>query len=507
MELILKEWIGAGREYVLLLNDSIISLNVEHDLEQSDEIKKRHFSSLEGIKEKEKIQTIELTDYEPTLKKNYKNDLQNIISKGNYRDKIIFETNKINQNHKAKFKKENINPICEFIEIKEEMYVRTYQYAAEFEIKFGDKKTDILKVKIEPRDLINKSNFKKMFEVVFNFHRLDNISGGQSASFLLLYYLAFIGRLTEVLKKGVYREYVELEENLPYLKERLIVQEHIRLNRFNKHKIYCGYSELTPNNLINQIIKATLTIIQNHFKEYRAAQHEVRKIKTGLFQEEVSDLQVKINAIKSIRYNRQNKPYEEIMAYCENILRNIGGSFSSENKLNYSAFYIDMNELFETFVGKKLKEIKTYSGDRADTLIQSFDNIWGKVDDNKANWPNYSVEFQNQRTYALDENNVFTIKPDFLIKNSLDEVIAVADTKYKRLSNNEYENYGISSSDVYQVLSYAHKFNAKIILLIYPQPLDKFKENLSFTIKVDNEENSEKTLHICFVNLIFPMND
>jgi len=495
MELILSEWIGAGNNYVKLDDDSIIELNVQNYISSNNEEElKKIISKRNKITEKKEIHAIKIEEYRNELKIIYKENIQSIISLFEHRNSIVIETAKINNYHKAKLNKEDVNPIIDFIEIKDELYVRTYQYAAEFEIKLNEKNT--LKIKIEPRNLVSEANFIKMFETIFNFHRLENISGGKSNSFLLLYYLAFIGRLTEVLKHGLYREYIDLEENLTFLKERLNISEHLRLNKFNKHRIYCEFSELTPNNLINQTIKTTLNLIQKHFSRYKILQHEIRKIKSSFFDDDVNEMKFNINSIKTIRYNRQNKRYEEIMNYCQNILQNIGGSFSVENKTNYSAFYVDMNDLFEKYVEKKLIESSINGVIDMDFLkIEKIIKETSKVD-------NYFVETQNQGHYALDVENIFTIKPDFLIKNFEGEVIAVADTKYKRLNNNKIKNYGISSSDVYQLLSYAHKFNTNTILLIYPQPPDGFIEDLSFTIKIDNDNNNVKILHICYIDLI-----
>jgi len=501
MELILKEWLGAGGEYFSLFDDSIIQLNISHFLQKPEDEQKKHFSEIRGINGKRNIQDIDLKEYRLALKMNFTTKLREIVSDNKKKVKIISEIDKINKNHKAKFKNKNINPICEIVEIKGELYVWTYQFAAEFEINLDEKKKEVLKIKIEPRNLISEDNFKKMFETIFNFHQLENISGGKTSSFLLLYYLAFLGRMSEVLNRGIYREYVELEENLPFLKERLLFSDHIRLNHFDKSKLYCGFSELSPDNFINQTINTTLNHIQKHFKDYPSFQYEAKKIKSVFFQEEVSNSQININAIKNIRYNRQNKRYEEIMDYCENILKNIGGSFSSENKMNYSAFYIDMNELFETYIGKKLIETRT-TEIIEDCLMKNFSEIWKVIDQEQNNRFNYSVEFQNKRHYTLDEENVFTIKPDFLIKDAEDKVIAVIDTKYKRLNDNEKNNFGISSNDVYQVLSYAYKFNTNNILLIYPKPTNTNIENRSYSIKIDGLEGAGKTLNICFVDLI-----
>ncbi|MBK8670131.1 MAG: hypothetical protein IPN89_11990 [Saprospiraceae bacterium] len=130
-------------------------------------------------------------------------------------------------------------------------------------------------------------------------------------------------------------------------------------------------------------------------------------------------------------------------------------------------------------------------------------NIIKEIILENSNCDSFFVEIQNQVYYALDEELVFTIKPDFLIKNSEGEVIAVADTKYKRLNRNKIKNYGISSSDVYQLLSYAYKFNTNKIILIYPKPPKKeFINDLSFTIKNDSDMNNSKILYICYVDLI-----
>ena len=481
MELILSEWIGAGVNYIKLDNDSIVELNVQHYINTTEEEEiKKVISKIKNIIGKKEVHAIKIDDNRNELKDYCKENIQRIISSVEHRSKIVGEIAKINNYHKAKINKDNTNPIIDFIEIKDELYVRTYQYAAEFEIKLEEKNTTTLKIKIEPRNLVSEDNFIRMFETIFNFQRLENISGGKSNSFLLLYYLAFIGRLTEVLKHGLYREYIDLEENLLFLKERLKISEHIRLNQFNKHRVYCEFSELTPDNLINQTIKTTLNILQKHFSRYKTLQHEIRKIKSSFFDNEVNEINFNKSSIKTIRYNRQNKRYEEIMNYCQNILHNIGGSFSFENKMNYSAFYVDMNELFEKYVEKKL--IASSINDIIDIDILKIKEII-KI---TSNVDNYFVETQNQGNYALDLENIFTIKPDFLIKNFEGKVIAVADTKYKRLNNNEFKNYGISNSDVYQLLSYAHKFNTNTIILIYPQPPDEFIEDLSFTIKIDN---------------------
>lgn len=42
------------------------------------------------------------------------------------------------------------------------------------------------------------------------------------------------------------------------------------------------------------------------------------------------------------------------------------------------------------------------------------------------------------------------------------------DTKWKRLIDNDKENYGISQSDMYQMFAYSKKYDTREIWLLYP---------------------------------------
>lgn len=504
MELILTEWLGIGESVKLFdfsnsNNNKLHLVNYEDELRQINDAiskEKKEEKILSKIKSKtlKKNIDVNISNWQEILLNIYKLNLQLIFKE--HKEAIFAELNRINSLHKSKFNRPSeVNPICEFIEINGEICVNTYQYAAEFEIKLGDKNKETLKIKIEPRNLINEENFKKMLETIFNFHRLENISGTNSSSLLILYFLAFIGRLTEVLKQGVYREYVELEENLSFLKEKLIISEHLRLNHYNKHKVYCEFSELTPDNIINQTIKTTLNFIQKRFYNYDDLQHKVRKLRSGFFNEDISDNPDCLKSIRNIRYNRQNKRYEEIMTYCDYILQNIGGSFSSQNKMNYSAFYLDMNDLFEKYVQNKLNLLRTTNNN----ANEGFDKIKTILEEiNGQNDDYWYIDYQKPE--YLDEDNIFKIIPDFIIKNSAGKVLAVADAKYKRLNDKKYEHYGIANNDIYQLLTYSIKLETNTIFLIYPKPEKNFEEIKEFNIQHKNQEIIN--IHICLINLL-----
>lgn len=474
MKIILSEWLGADGSFVSLLDDRILELNAERDGKATKEELKERITRIFDLSS----------------------------------EKIVTKIIEINERHKNGDASKN--PICEIKKIGEQYFVWTYQYAAEFEITLDNKnarKTEkTLKIRIEPRDLVTEDHYKNMLTSVFNFQVLDNISGQKSSSFILLYLLAFLGRVEQTIQRGVYREYVDREENLHYLKERLLIADHLRENRFSPDKVYCAFSELSGDNLINQTINQTLNRVKKVYSN-SGLHTRIRKIQNRLSPDELSNVPVSLSQIKSLHYNRANKPYEEIMEYCYNILQNIGGSFGSADNLKYSAFYVDMNELFETYVGNLLS--------KKEFEIEGIKAIWEKVcecDSNNNNIDNkdpqniddYYVEPQKKgRYYLAEEGGAFNqeIRPDFLIKSRKDEsVIAVLDTKYKRLSNRQDLHYGVHREDIYQVITYGYRFNTEKIFLIYPKAPNYTQDNL-ISITIPSPNNKPKTLYIAYVNL------
>ena len=508
MELILTEWLGANRSFVSLSDDRILELNADHLLNKIDENKlkssKKNTTPNKLIKDKTTFEKIfqkneEIVgDVESIIKEKLKERVKEIIEDNI--EQIIKKTNEINDRHKNEDSKKN--PICEIRKLGGQYFVWTYQYAAEFEIPLeNDKKEkkDSLKIRIEPRNLVTTDHYNIMLASVFNFQVMDHISGQKSSSFILFYLMAFLSRVTQTIQRGVYREYVNREENLHYLKERLLIADHLRENRFSPDRIYCAFSELSSDNIINQTINQTLNCIKRVYGNSEI-HTRIRKIQNRLDPDELSTTPVSLSQIKAMNYNRSNKPYEEIMGYCYNILQNIGGSFGSANDMKYAAFYVDMNELFETYVGKLLS--------KKDAEVEGISEIWKKVCDDEKKWDDYYVETQDRgRYYLAEDGGAFNqeIRPDFLIKKrgkdgEDDSVVAVLDTKYKRLSNRRDLHYGIHREDMYQVITYGYRFNADKLFLIYPKSPEYSQDNL-ISITIPSKGGESKTLYIAYVNL------
>ena len=71
-------------------------------------------------------------------------------------------------------------------------------------------------------------------------------------------------RLKELLKQGMYNEYVEYNEELPYIKGRIDILNTVRMQSLKtKNKVICDFEEYSSNNIINKIIKTTIRYLLN----------------------------------------------------------------------------------------------------------------------------------------------------------------------------------------------------------------------------------------------------
>jgi len=473
MELILTEWQGFNQKVSLrqILDNQYSRLQRDIDNSVSDNIKKYKKGGFKKVISeinkhypevffKNQDFTIEnysdfLISYIATLKESNYNFIAEQV---NYQ-KIIEFVNNINQRHRQK---NTENPIIEIYKINNDIFINTFQYVCEFQINLSQNKT--LKIQIKQRDLINDKCFESMLSYIFNIKSLGKVTGEKSHNkYLLLYYKAFIERLKSVLSQGVYREYIDKEDNLNFLKEQLLIPSHVRLNYFNKSKVYCGFSELSEDNIINQTINYTIQLILKKVTTFFPVLiSDIKYIQNRYFSENVLNKHINLSDIENIKFNKRNEFYKEIIEYCKNIIRNLGSSFSENEESNYTAFYLDMNELFEKYVGKKLQQsiLKIEHPDIVEVLNKA-EIVLGDY---------YKVDLQNSNHFVDLNTNIFRIKPDIVIRNETNTLM-VADTKYKRLIADRSKNYNISSNDIYQILTYAKIVGTKKAMLIYPKSI------------------------------------
>lgn len=92
----------------------------------------------------------------------------------------------------------------------------------------------------------------------------------------------------------------------------------------------------------------------------------------------------------------------------------------------------------------------------------------------------WAVSVQDKKHCLFTEpRKQFALRPDIVLTR--EHRIIVMDTKWKRLSNDENRNYGISQRDMYQMYAYSKKYGTSEIWLLYPTNSEmKYHQDICF---------------------------
>lgn len=254
------------------------------------------------------------------------------------------------------------------------------------------------------------------------FERVDELF-----EFIVQYFAKVVEKRID---EGLYRSYVEVEDNLSNVKGRIDFIQDVRHNYVLRHRTYCRYAEFTWDVPENQIIRQVA-----HMLSGWALRPETRNRLGGIDTElaEVTPTTMPAIAIDRFRYHRLNDEYRAVHQLCRLFLE--GASLSEElGTFSSRAFLIDMNRLFEVFVTEVLRDRF-----RAPYLLS------------------------DQVPMYLGYNKSVPIRPDILLSRSARPVL-VADCKYKPLEPGEFKNH-----DIYQMLAYCTSLRLRRGLLIYPR--------------------------------------
>ena len=246
----------------------------------------------------------------------------------------------------------------------------------------------------------------------------------QEHTILEVFVQMFAINLLNELKKGLYKEYLTKQDNLPVLKGKYLINENLKYN-FTKNKIYCEYDEFSENNSLNQFFLYAIKYLQKFVNDKKLLKQ------CELIFDEIEYKSVDINRVETINFNRLNVRFKTSFEIALLLLRQSIPLFHKDKKS--FAFLFDMNVLFEKFIARMVKEL-----------------------DNNA-------KIQNQ-----DNFGDLTLKPDIILKNQ------IIDTKYKRIKSIE----DIKQSDKLQAFSYGINYKVENVMLLYPKYLDNVKYDL-----------------------------
>ncbi|MFH1706350.1 MAG: hypothetical protein ABIF71_00285 [Planctomycetota bacterium] len=294
----------------------------------------------------------------------------------------------------------------------------------------------------------NRGRFRECFWYDRAAEPIDLATEAPNRNIWVLELILFMWDLYDFSRKHLKQNFHKIEENLTgKVKGKLDLSNTVRRNLVKAHpeRAYCRYTVLTKNIKENQVLKLAFDICRNMLHgnrdvitdDFNRINREIASNMQGIETQPYS-----AGLFRGLRYSGMFSVYKHIHRSAKSIIRKyhniLAHTDESEAKIRKNMtlpFSIDMNRLFELYVGRQLE-------------IHSADTRW------QCQLP----------LYIRNENNKhFSVQPDYL---GVKEDIIVVDAKYKSIfgqlvgdGDGFYLESGgpvvIKHSDIYQILAYA----------------------------------------------------
>lgn len=124
--------------------------------------------------------------------------------------------------------------------------------------------------------------------------------------------------IAKQLKQGLYREYVEQQENLSALRGKVDINGSIQNKMAHRRLMACEYDELSEDNILNQILKSALSILLH--QKCVSAENKKQIRKNMMFFSNVKEIDPNLIRWNQIRYQRNNQTYRMLIHVCYLIL-------------------------------------------------------------------------------------------------------------------------------------------------------------------------------------------
>ena len=228
------------------------------------------------------------------------------------------------------------------------------------------------------------------------------------------------------LKQGLYREYINQQEDMPVMRGKIDMPGTIRNKLAHKRVLTCNYDELSENNLFNQIIKTTVVILLRSAKVKSEYKDDLKK--KMLFFSNIDMLEPSTIRWTSIRFQRNNQTYRMLISICQLIME---GMLITTDAGEYKfASFIDeqrMCRLYEKFL--------------LEYYIKHFPQL--KVSAAQIPW---SVDDGVTTMLPVMQTDIHLQKGN--------DVLIIDAKYYKRTTQSQFDKHTIHSGNMYQIFTY-----------------------------------------------------
>ncbi len=319
---------------------------------------------------------------------------------------------------------------------------------------------EIATIRISRKNLFSMLSFSGLIPL----YKSEMSSYNQEKDFFEFLVSLFLKDLEKALIAQLNREYIVVEDNLPVVRGKINLNNEIKKLPIKKHVFSCIYDEFSPDNSLDQILKASLKKIREICKY-----EENRKRADSLYNmmDEVSEKIITPHDFSRIHITRLNENYSAILEFCSLIL--FGNMYSPEaGERKFYAILFDMNLVYERYITKLLRN--TFP----DTYQFHYQELLRLASDTKET---AQIERKKRELY-----------PDIIVKlvdQSVTKNVGIIDTKYKL---SLARDRGISNADIYQMIAYCIASDTDLAILLYPRlPDQETPRELDYWVNLDKQ--------------------
>ncbi len=218
------------------------------------------------------------------------------------------------------------------------------------------------------------------------------------------------------LKQGLHREYVVRGEPLPTIRGKINMPRTIGNLVQKKQHIHCEFDELTENNLFNQILKTTITLLIRHIDVQQDRKVALKKL--VVFFSNVDLIDTRMIRWDALRFDRNSRTYQMLLYICYFVLDGLIMTTES-GQYKMKEFSDDhMCRLFEKFVLEYYRKTHPELNPRAAQIEWNIDKESSSMDVLPIMQTDITLSFPN-RTLIIDTKYYSRILVSHMGKNQL----------------------------------------------------------------------------------------
>ena len=264
----------------------------------------------------------------------------------------------------------------------------------------------------------------------------------------------FLDNLGLLVRGGLSRKYVRVEENLPYLRGRILFRDHLRENLINRARFFVQHDELSINRPANRLIHSAVAKLRPVVRSEQNRQL-LRNLEVAFI--EVPPARDLHGDWRKHSVDRSMQHYKPVMQWVGLFLFNRGLATWSGTHVNQSLLF-PMEEIYEDFVTHSFRRYQN----------------------------EFSVTAQGplKCLAKIDGNSVFRTKPDISLLDGGGQVQFILDAKWKYINaRGDDAKHDVDQGDLYQLYAYGKLHKCETVALVYPQSQD-FTTELTYRFVV-----------------------